>query len=420
MFYKETEFQDSPIGKVPRDWDVRELGDERIAKIIAGQSPPSSTYSKENHGLPFLQGKTEFGEMFPSPTVYCSKPIKVAQKNDILLSVRAPVGDVNIAPFECCIGRGIAAIRPRTDKLASTFLFHYLRLEGRRFEALSTGSTFKAIRRKEIEKFQVPVPPSIEQRAIIGVLGVVDSAIEFAEKVIAKTERLKKGLMQQLLTRGIGHTEYKDTPIGKIPKHWQVAQLGEYADFRNGINFNSEQRTSKGILTIDVRNMYGEGIHVDLKDLYRVIISENEDFLLRKGDVLFVRSSLKREGTGWASLFGGSIEPVTFCSFIIRARLEDKSVLLPEFLTYFLRSDVARRKLVANAGQVTISNITQDSLNKLLFPIPPIEEQRKIASIIATIDEIIRVERIEKTKVEQIKQGLMDLLLTGKVRIKVD
>ena len=116
MFYKETEFQDSSIGKVPRDWDIRELGDEYTAEIIAGQSPPSSTYNKENHGLAFLQGKTEFGDMFPSPTVYCAKPIKLAEKDDVLLSVRAPVGDVNIAPFECCIGRGLAAIRTRKKK----------------------------------------------------------------------------------------------------------------------------------------------------------------------------------------------------------------------------------------------------------------------------------------------------------------
>src|SRR3990170_8740185 len=105
------------------------------------------------------------------------------------------------------------------------FLFHYLRHEGRRFQALSTGSTFKAIRMREIESFQIPLPPTVEQTAIVGVLGVVDSAIELADKVIAKTELLKKGLMQKLLTRGIGHTEYKDTPIGKIPKTWQIAKL---------------------------------------------------------------------------------------------------------------------------------------------------------------------------------------------------
>jgi len=125
-FCRETEFKETPIGKIPTDWNVQELGDESIADIIAGQSPPSSTYNKENRGLPFLQGKMEFGEMFPSPTTYCLEPIKIAKKNDVLLSVRAPVGDVNIAPSECCIGRGLAAIRAKVDKLNHLFLFYYL------------------------------------------------------------------------------------------------------------------------------------------------------------------------------------------------------------------------------------------------------------------------------------------------------
>src|SRR3990172_5180319 len=165
--FKERDFQDTPVGKIPSDWDIQELGDESIASIIAGQSPPSSTYNKKNQGLPFLQGKTEFGDVFPSPTVYCSSSIKVAKKDDVLLSVRAPVGDVNIAPFECCIGRGLAAIRANKNRLSHMFLFHYLRHEGKRFDALSTGSTFKAIRMKEIEEFQVPLPPMQEQMAIV-------------------------------------------------------------------------------------------------------------------------------------------------------------------------------------------------------------------------------------------------------------
>ena len=79
---------------------------------------------------------------------------------------------------------------------------------------------------KEVEDFQVPLPPMREQRAIVGVLGIVNSALELADRVIAKTERLKKGLMQQLLTHGIGHTEYKNTPIGKIPKEWECQAIG--------------------------------------------------------------------------------------------------------------------------------------------------------------------------------------------------
>ena len=144
-----------------------------------------------------------------------------------------------------------------------------------------------------------------------------------------------------------------------------------------------------------------------------------EELGLRKGDILFVRSSLKREGTGWASLFNGWNEPVTFCGFIIRARLKNKKIF-PEFLTYFLRSDFARRGLVASSGQVAITNITQDVLKILRFPLPPFDEQKRIAKILSIVDRKIEIERKEKEKLERIKQGLMDLLLTGKIRVKVN
>jgi type I restriction enzyme S subunit len=416
MFYKETEFQDSPVGKVPRDWDVRELGDERIAKIIAGQSPPSSTYSNENHGLPFLQGKTEFGEMFPSPTVYCSKPIKVAQKNDILLSVRAPVGDVNIAPFECCIGRGIAAIRPRTDKLASMFLFHYLRLEGKRFEALSTGSTFKAIRRKEIEKFQVLVPPSIEQSAIVGVLGVVDSAIELADNVIAKTERLKKGLMQQLLTRGIGHTEYKDTPIGKIPKAWEIKSLENACTTIVDCQHTTPKFTTKGFLVVrnfNIRN--GELIfdpayyttEEEWKKRTQRCVPENED-------VLFSREA----PVGEASLAPKNT-PFSLGQRTMLLRT-DKRALSPLFLVYTFYSPPIRLKLRNLEAGVTAHHVNVAEIRRLRIPLPPLAEQERIANIILTASDKLKLEKKEKTKLELLKKGLMDLLLTGKIRIKVN
>ena len=93
-------------------WPMYKLGNPDISHIILGQSPRSSTYNKEGKGIPFLQGKTEFGEIYPDFKLFCSDPIKTALKEDLLISVRAPVGDLNIASKKCCIGRGLAAIRP--------------------------------------------------------------------------------------------------------------------------------------------------------------------------------------------------------------------------------------------------------------------------------------------------------------------
>jgi len=194
------EFKDTEIGRIPKEWEVVRLGDEEIMELVMGQSPPSSTYNKNKRGLPFLQGKIEFGEIYPSPEIYCSSPIKIAEPNDILLSVRAPVGDVNIAPFKCCIGRGLSAVRAKPDKVNHLFLFYCLKFNGKKFEILSAGSTFKAIRRQEIENFKIPLPPLPEQRKIAEILSTVDKKLELERKRKEKLDRIKRGLMNDLLT----------------------------------------------------------------------------------------------------------------------------------------------------------------------------------------------------------------------------
>lgn len=149
-----------PIGMIPKEWEVCSLGDESITDLIMGQSPPSATYNDKEQGLPFLQGNAEFGEMYPSPILSCSQPTKLSERNDVLLSVRAPVGDVNITPYRLCIGRGLAAIRPKKNKLNYLFLFYSLKFGSKIFESLSMGSTFKAIRKEEVEKISTPPPSS--------------------------------------------------------------------------------------------------------------------------------------------------------------------------------------------------------------------------------------------------------------------
>lgn len=127
-----------------------------MADIIMGQSPDSSTYNDEKNGLPFYQGKTEFGDKYiKEPIMWCSAPTRISEKDDILLSVRAPVGSVNIATEKCCIGRGLAAIRNK-NIASSLFLFHALKALEKQIEASGVGSTFKAITKDSVYKIAIP------------------------------------------------------------------------------------------------------------------------------------------------------------------------------------------------------------------------------------------------------------------------
>lgn len=408
--------KDTPIGKIPVDWEAVTLS--QIAEINMGQSPPSKDCNEQGDGLPFYQGNAEFGSKYPSPQKWCKRPKKLADEGDILINVRAPVGEINIAPHKCCIGRGIAAVQAKD--IHDKFLYQSMLLYRKNLQKMAQGSTFEAINRKELAELLTLLPPFPEQEKIADILTTVDGAIEKTAQVIEKTKELKKGLMQRFLTRGIEHKRFKRTEIGEIPEEWEVVKLGQVSDLKNGINFKKEQKGEKGILTIDVLNMYSTSIFINPIDLYRVDLDliSKEDYILKEGDILFVRSSVKREGVGWACLFKSINEKVTFCGFIIRARLIGAKIS-PEFLTYFLRSDRVRGRLISGAGQVAITNISQNTLQDLNIVIPSHSEQKEIVGILSSIDEQIEKESNHKEQLETLKKGLMQVLLTGKLRVAV-
>ncbi len=403
-FYKEGEFQDSRIGKIPRNWKAVELGDEAAAEIILGQSPPSATYNENGEGVPFLQGKMEFGEFYPSPTMYCSKPLKIAQPNDILLSVRAPVGDVNVADSRYCIGRGLAAIRGNREVFDYKFLFYYMKFAGKRLASIAMGSTFKAIRREEIERFSIPLPPLAEQNRIVWVLGVVDSVIAKIDGVIAKTEHLKKGLMQQLLTRGIGHKEYKDTPIEKIPKTWQVEKLGKVITYKKG-------KTPKPLLSQPEHNAqpYLNAESLRTGNFTQWAKVRDDVVKVHRDNILLI----------WDGFYCGDtfIDYEGMLSSTMIRISTNENQLNKRFLFYVLKTHF--KELNTKISGMYLKHVNRHVFESLRIPIPPVSEQQEIVEILLSIDKKLDLERKEKLKLERIKQGLMRLLLTGKIRVKV-
>ena len=134
--------------------------------IIAGQSPESKYYNSKGEGLPFFQGKADFGALYPNIRIYCSQPTKIAEKDDILLSVRAPVGPTNLSPGKVCIGRGLTAIRPGSS-ISLKYLLYFFKYYEAQLQKSGTGTTFKAITQNVIKNIEVPVPSLDEQERIV-------------------------------------------------------------------------------------------------------------------------------------------------------------------------------------------------------------------------------------------------------------
>lgn len=168
-----------------------------VADVIMGQSPPSKTYNKKNKGLPFFQGKAEFGEKYPTVKKYCSEPLKKARKEDILMSVRAPVGSVNMAENDCCIGRGLCAIRIKKNRVVSEYVFQFFKVNEKMIEQKGQGSTFKAINRKEVENIELPVPSIELQNQFASIVEIIESLKQRQDKSTQDINQLFDALMQK-------------------------------------------------------------------------------------------------------------------------------------------------------------------------------------------------------------------------------
>jgi len=191
-----TKFKKTEIGEIPEEWEVKRLSE--ISLINMGQSPSSAVCNDLGEGIPFFQGNAEFGMKHPIPKRWCTEPTKLANKGDILISVRAPVGELNIANQTCCIGRGLAAITP--TKINNDYLYFAMQVYKSSLLKVSQGSTFTAINKQDLHNLLLPVPSLIEQKKISAILLSLDSKFEKEKKKLNQLQFMKTGLMQSLLT----------------------------------------------------------------------------------------------------------------------------------------------------------------------------------------------------------------------------
>lgn len=201
--------------ELPDGWVWARLED--IADIILGQSPPSSTYNEDGNGLPFYQGKLEFGKTYPTPRKWCTSPKKIAEKGDVLISVRAPVGPTNICPETSCIGRGLSAIRG-LGGIETLFILYLMRSFENVIAGKGTGTTFKAITGNQLRYLDIPLPPLAEQHRIVAkieeLFTKLNAGVESLEKAKAQLKRYRQSVLKAVVE-------------GKLTEEWRVAYKGE-------------------------------------------------------------------------------------------------------------------------------------------------------------------------------------------------
>ena len=215
-----------------------------IVNINMGQSPRSEFYNSRGEGMPFYQGVTDFGEKYPKKSTYCSRPTKIAEVGDIFFSVRAPVGDVNVAIEKSCIGRGVAALRMKNGN--NDFLYFFLKNYERYFKGISGGTTYESINKDQLEDIEFIIPSDLnEQKRIAFILSAFDDKIELNNKISKNLEQTAQAIFNEWFVnfKFFGHEKVKmvDSKLGKIPEGWKVKKFGELLKLKHGHGFKSEE-----------------------------------------------------------------------------------------------------------------------------------------------------------------------------------
>jgi type I restriction enzyme S subunit len=402
------------------EWAEKPLG--QLADCVMGQSPNSSTVSELPGGLPFLQGCAEFGQRTPVPRYYVNPPLKIAPKNSTLISVRAPVGALNIADQQFGIGRGLAAVVARTH--SNLFLRYAIECNTQWLHRRSQGSTFLAIGSDDLRKLPIRVAKEPAQcEAAVNLISNLDSQIEATEALIAKQERVRAGLLQDLLTRGVDNKGalrppraeaphlFHQTQLGWLPKDWDVKQLQEVADVQRG-RFGARPRN-------DPRFYGGPYPFIQTGELSRSagqMIANHSQTLNSLG---LATSRMFPAGTIAVSI-AANIGDTAILSYPMCA--PDSVVgVMPFDLenSSFLQLAISRKKhwLESRAPQTAQKNINLDDLRPLKIEFPKKSEREEIAQQVHGISSLIFGLETNYSKMLNFKSGLMRDLLTGRVPV---
>ena len=407
--------------QVPKGW--RRVRLDEVADVVMGQSPPGDTVfdwdggNEFVDGLPFTQGNAEFGSQSPKPIKWCVRPAKVAEAGDLLISVRAPVGETNRAFHLLAIGRGLAAIRFRRADPA--FGWHAVNSAKHTLERLAQGSTFDAIGGKELNSLSLLIPPADEQRAIAAVLDSIDEAIERTEEVIAATERLRDALLHDLLTRGLPgrHTEWKQVQgLGTIPACWDVVRLGDVCErITKGTTPTTlgHSYTPDGVRFLRVENINGG-----------LITGGEEKFISWETHKCLARSVLRKDdillsiagALGRSALVDEERLPANVNQALAIVRLRPNGPVSPQYSSLCLQGSAALRQIEEMRAELAQANINLQQVGAIRVALPSQTEQREIAELICAV-EISQVGKHQGDgALRSLKSSVADTLLTGTKR----
>ena len=275
------------------------------------------------------------------------------------------------------------------------------------------NTTLKAINKSSFRGIEVAVPPLPEQQKIATILSSVDDVIEKTRVQIDKLKDLKTGMMQELLTKGIGHTEFKDSPVGRIPESWSVVRLGDITVEHKQGYYSKERYSENGTYVIRITDMASPKI--SFTEMPKMVISKDEveAYRVKEGDFLFARSG----AIGRYGIYESKNQAV-FASYLIRFRF-DPERCINYFIGYCYESDFCQHQIASITQGSSNININANNIKDIMIPLPSVSEQNKICIRLKSLDKRIDLLSLKYQQLNSIKKALMQDLLTGKVRVNL-
>ena len=420
------------LSEVPPGWELSTLGD--LGRWAGGGTPNKGKAEYWRGGtILWVSPKDMKSTTITATEDYITEAAvkesstRVVPKGSVLIVTRSGIlrhtFPVAKAGLPLAINQDIKALVP-SDDIDNGFAFSVIQASSEEILKTCTkiGTTVESVDFPSLSQLEIPLPPLPEQRKIAEILGSVDEAIRATEAVIEQTRRVKEGLLQELLTKGIGHTRFKKTPIGEIPEEWEVKRLLEASDEDKGSFVNgpfgsdllsSELNQEGGVPVIYIRDIK-RGKYEREKSVY--VTNEKARQLslcqVNGGDLLITKVG---DPPGVAAIYPSSEPSGIITQDVIRIRLQP--FVLAGWVKAFLDSQRGKNSIDNIAIEGTRKRVSLGEFKRLLFPVPPIEEQTRIARVLeGAADAIGRSER-DLRQLRSLKQGLLQDLLTGKVRV---
>ena len=408
-------------GEIPEEWGDEELN-KLVDKITDG-THKTPTYTES--GIPFLRvTDIQKSEIDWSNVKYISQEEHVElikrcnpEIGDILYSKNGTIGIPKIIDwdneFSIFVSLCLIKMKKQESCIYNKYLEQFLKSDScmRQIRLRAKQGTVTNLHLEEIRELIIPIPTIKEQEKIASILSNVDEQIDNVDALIEKNKELKKGLMQTLLTKGIGHTKIKKTEIGEIPEEWEVVSLSEITDVRDGTH-DSPKYLDLGIPFITSKNLKENKI-----DFSEVNFISEEDHIkfsqrsnVENGDILFGMIGTIGSPVIVKKEFEFSIKNVALIKF-------NKSSINNKYILNLLKSSMIENQFLKLSNGGVQKFISLSTIRELQIPVPEVEEQEKIASVLSVVDKKIEEYENKKQKLEELKKGLMQQLLTGNIRV---